>query len=354
MRFIFSFSFLLSAVVAFSQQDWGFDDLIDDAASTRPAWVIYEPVDAGYIDAVASALYGGWSFFDTWEESWIPWLGLFQSGCFCSGDMGEDWANAGQWMELVFGGQLPIPTPIEVEISQHGQDLYQIQEFEVLGDFAESFGDVEGWIIVPEASVGYQGNWRLEFFTLNCFHVLCCDCDGSNCGPTGHERSFYVGPESWIPEGWYLLFKLPSSFASSSSPLPDYWSANGWSCVGCEGCTNPEACNYFAFSSSDEALCNFLNCRKGCTQPGACNYDAAALYDDDSCTFPSPGYACDGTAASGFCGEGTEWNADLQQCVGTTQIAGNCDGDWDGDGTRGVSDLLSFLSVFGEDCDLSE
>ena len=49
------------------------------------------------------------------------------------------------------------------------------------------------------------------------------------------------------------------------------------------------------------------------------------------------------------CGEGTFWDADLQRCV-AAYTESTCLGDLDGDGLPATSDLLLFLSVFGEPC----
>ena len=79
----------------------------------------------------------------------------------------------------------------------------------------------------------------------------------------------------------------------------------------------------------------------------ACNYDDEALYDNGQCSYPAPGYACDGTFMANYCGEGTVWDDAVQQCVGVAP----CTGDLNADDLRNSSDLLLFLSVFGEGCE---
>ena len=95
----------------------------------------------------------------------------------------------------------------------------------------------------------------------------------------------------------------------------------------------------------------------GCTYPDAQNYDPEALFDDGTCVFCS---CATGTVWSdeqgaciinensliAACGEGTYWDPVLQTCM---SIA--CAGDLDGDGVRGVSDLLALLSMFGSECE---
>ena len=95
----------------------------------------------------------------------------------------------------------------------------------------------------------------------------------------------------------------------------------------------------------------------GCTYPDAQNYDPEALFDDGTCVFCSCASgtvwsdeqgACiiDENALIAACGEGTYWDPVLQTCM---SIA--CAGDLDGDGVRGVSDLLALLSLFGMECE---
>ena len=82
------------------------------------------------------------------------------------------------------------------------------------------------------------------------------------------------------------------------------------------------------WSGLDEAV-------TGCTIPVADNYDPAAEVDDDSCVY------------SGFCGPGTIWSFELQQCV---PAEGVCSEDLNGNGLVEVSDLLQLLNVFGSLC----
>lgn len=142
------------------------------------------------------------------------------------------------------------------------------------------------------------------------------------------------------------------------------------------GCTDEDACNYDDGASTDDGSCAFpapaLDCNgnclndadgddicdefevPGCTDSLACNYSSDATDDDDSCC---PGPGC--------CGEGTEWDASLEQCVviescpdapcgeGTIWDAINQEciistpGDLNFDGCISVSDLLLVLAVHG-------
>lgn len=48
-----------------------------------------------------------------------------------------------------------------------------------------------------------------------------------------------------------------------------------------------------------------------------------------------------------YCGEGTVWVAEIEQCVPVP----TCLGDFDDDGIRGTADLLILLSYFGFSCE---
>ncbi len=145
------------------------------------------------------------------------------------------------------------------------------------------------------------------------------------------------------------------------------------------GCTDPEACNYNAAATDDNATCTYptqtyLNCDgtcindtdndgvcneievPGCTDPEACNYNASATNEDATCTYPTQTYLnCDGTCINdtdndGVCNEievpgctdpeACNYNSaatdDNATCTYPTQTylncAGNCINDADNDG----------------------
>lgn len=75
----------------------------------------------------------------------------------------------------------------------------------------------------------------------------------------------------------------------------------------------------------------------GCIYSEACNYDELALEDNGSCDF-----SC--WFANNVCGNGTIWNAVLQQCTE------NCPSDINGDDSVNVEDLLLLLGSFGMVC----
>jgi hypothetical protein len=93
--------------------------------------------------------------------------------------------------------------------------------------------------------------------------------------------------------------------------------------LGATGATfAPSASGTYAVELSAEGCsasssCVAINLNAGCTYPEAENYDSAATDDDGSCTF------------------------NLATCMG----------DLNGDGLVSAQDLLSFLSVFGTDCE---
>ena len=97
----------------------------------------------------------------------------------------------------------------------------------------------------------------------------------------------------------------------------------------------------------------------GCTNSFACNFNPIASEDDGSCDFC---FCASGTSWNamteqcvpdgGSCGEGTVWDEDSQTCI-IDETYCSWQPDSDGDQLIGVSDLLMFLSVFG-DTDLDQ
>lgn len=89
------------------------------------------------------------------------------------------------------------------------------------------------------------------------------------------------------------------------------------SCDACTGCTDPFSVEFDPFAGEDDGSCA-TPIVAGCTYESAENYMPSANIENGSCVF------------------------------GTVN---NCPGDLDGDGTVATPDLLSFLSVFGTNCD---
>ena len=108
--------------------------------------------------------------------------------------------------------------------------------------------------------------------------------------------------------------------------------------ITCAGCLDPMACNYDATATIDDGGCEFLTCA-GCTNMTACNYDATATIGDGSCILP------DGCTDDTACNYEATALCDNGSCEYTS--CAPCYGDMDGDGLRGVSDLLIVLGDFG-------
>lgn len=89
------------------------------------------------------------------------------------------------------------------------------------------------------------------------------------------------------------------------------------SCDMCMGCTDPFSLEFDPFAGEDDGSCATAIVY-GCTYDGAENFMPNANTEDGSCTFST---------------------------------VSACPGDLDGDGTVATPDLLSFLSVFGTDCE---
>jgi hypothetical protein len=179
------------------------------------------------------------------------------------------------------------------------------------------------------------------------------------------------------------------------------------------GCTTDIACNYDPNSTEDDGSCDY-SCYAGCTDSDACNYDPDAWDDDGTCEYVDECGICGGSGiAEGACdcdgnqldalgvcggdcpydfnGNGTCDDQDIYGCTysyasnynaDATSDDGSCDyedcdpyagydagydagvasvdcpdgssscpSDLDNDGAVATTDLLIFLSAFGDTCD---
>jgi hypothetical protein len=101
----------------------------------------------------------------------------------------------------------------------------------------------------------------------------------------------------------------------------------------------------------------------GCTYSFACNYNPTATRDDGSCDLPEPYYDCAGNCLLDLNGNGL---CDLEEVPGCSipealnynpeaslddgSCLFQCPGDLNNDAQLNTSDLLVFLTVYGESC----
>ena len=107
----------------------------------------------------------------------------------------------------------------------------------------------------------------------------------------------------------------------------------------CQGCTDPNACNYEPGALVDDGSC----ITEGCNDEAACNFnpaDSCAV----TCVYPDFGFDCEGEVT--LCGEGTAWNEATQQCEVIMP------GDFDFDTCVTLTDLLGFLGNYNVCTDL--
>ena len=106
------------------------------------------------------------------------------------------------------------------------------------------------------------------------------------------------------------------------------------------GCTDPNAFNYDENATDDDGTC--VPVIEGCTNTEASNWDATANTDDGSCELDGCTYE-----------DANNYDADATNDDGSCEfsLGNDCIGDLNGDGVAATSDLLLFLSVFGQSCE---
>ena len=130
------------------------------------------------------------------------------------------------------------------------------------------------------------------------------------------------------------------------------------------GCTDQEADNYDASATDDDGMCEYL----GCTNPIAENYDSTANVDDGSCVIlgcmdsDAANYNIEANQDDASClydidyvndsyNDGYEDGVDSVDCPLCPPCDNDCPGDYTGDGSVTVGDLLEFLTLFGNQCE---
>ena len=131
----------------------------------------------------------------------------------------------------------------------------------------------------------------------------------------------------------------------------------GYATNGCTylGCTDSTACNYDSTANSDNGSCEFISCQddcgvpngdnsscSGCTYSAATNYDSTVTIDDGTCLFQDITSDNQDVYNQAF--------ADGVESVECPDCNDDCPGDLDGDDAVSTSDLLIFLSQFGNEC----
>lgn len=135
----------------------------------------------------------------------------------------------------------------------------------------------------------------------------CFGLSGATNAVGFHEVSMFIEVETTVFGGPILVENVPLTMFIEVLPNP----------CGGVGCTLPAAENYNPDAVIDDGSC-FL---AGCTDEDALNFHPAFTFDDGTCTYAS----------------------DFENA---------CLMDGDGDGSIGVGDLLTLLTMFGTTCQL--
>jgi len=123
------------------------------------------------------------------------------------------------------------------------------------------------------------------------------------------------------------------------------------------GCTDEVADNYNSEANVEDGTCEYL----GCTNPSAENYDSTASIDDGSCII----IGCIDADAANYNSEANQDDAsclyDIDYVNDTFNDGANsvecppcdndCPGDYTGDGSVTVGDILAFLILYGNQCE---
>jgi subtilisin-like proprotein convertase family protein len=254
----------------------------------------------------------------------VTWLGVPVDDESLPNDPGIGWdywwepgATNGTWADNT-GGTLPsgVYESVEPFANLNGCPLNGTWEIEVCDLWA--------------SDNGFIFNWSLE--TSDIYFVEICDCDGNvldECGVCGGDGiaegecdcDGNVLDECGVCGG----DGIAEGDCDCDGNVLDALGVCGGDCIS-------------DFNSN--GICDDQEVF-GCTYSDASNYNAEATIDDGSCIYEE--YDLDAVYDSGY--------ADGIASVICPEIS-NCPSDLDGNGDVGMSDLLIFLSAFGDVCEI--
>ena len=192
-----------------------------------------------------------------------------------------------------------------------------------LGNVIPLIGNGQFWMSpIPLPNTGGQYLWAAPMmnFNLGCGDPTACNFSGDPC-----ELS------------------VACTYPGCTDVNADNYNAS----AGCEdgsciylGCTDPDAPNYDPNATDDNGSC--IEVVLGCTDIDASNWDPTANTDDGSCITPGCTYA-----------DANNYDASANDDDGSCEfsLGNDCVGDLNGDEVAATSDLLIFLSVFGQTCE---
>ncbi|MBM56277.1 MAG: hypothetical protein CMB32_06950, partial [Euryarchaeota archaeon] len=205
-----------------------------------------------------------------------------------------------------------------VEFSACGDNM----SVSALGNLIPMIGNGQFWISPIPVNEDGQYLWAgpMMNFDLGCGDPTACNFSGNPCELSvacaypgcADENADNYDPTAGCPDDSCIYLGCTDETAYNYDPNA---TDDDGSCVAVvEGCTNFNATNWNPDANIDDGSCLI----PGCTYADANNYDAGATDDDGSCEF---------------------------------SLGNDCVGDLNGDGVAATSDLLLFLSVFGQECE---
>ena len=219
---------------------------------------------------------------------------------------------------------------------------------------------VESLDNLPEDLYSAGGFWFDEetTFSINCgfstvsgcIDELACNYDAiSNCNDGSCiYRELYFDCEGCIndldQDGVCDELELEGCTDLIAENYNPFVTDDDGSCEYVEGCTNPLAENYNPDSTLDNNTCIIV----GCMDSEAFNYNSEANEDDASCLYDLD-YVNDSNDDA--FDDGYNDGVESVECPLCPPCDNDCPGDYTGDGSVTVGDLLEFLLLFGNDCE---
>ncbi|NQX93172.1 MAG: hypothetical protein HRT74_13805, partial [Flavobacteriales bacterium] len=268
-------------------------------------WSNYMPE----LDLNTTPVIEGGGLYNTWitglGEGMNQVVGVHPSGCTVNWNINMDESGSGALIdvqhEIISSSEEGVLVSFDLELT--GDHPWP---FEILSD--ATYIQENEYLIPPNTEVTIQS-------CPENYGTICCD-----------TRTISID----------FQFGCTDTEACNFDPQAE---GNDGSCeyMSCAACTDEYACNYDPIATLDDGSCEFVSCF-ACQDPDACNYDPNPFVEPGSCD-----YSCQG------CTDDQANNYDPSATIDD----GSCTyppimGDFDQNNAVNTSDMLFFLSMYGE------